>query len=469
MPQLRTLDPYLVFGTLIAAFFGFLVALGPLAAVAAAAVSLAAMGAVTVPPAILVVGAILAAVLGTGVASLGLAPEAIAYAHFPLAYGALALVLIRSRGSARAGMDLLAGIALFGAATMAAAIADGSEIARPALVFLVLAEPFAVAAALALDDGLDRHRRLIRRTLITLIAIQVPLVMIQFGLFGIGDAVQGTFYGSEFGAHLAGALGAVGLVWWLAASRGKFSVPRVAVAATLALVPLLTAAKQVVLALAAALILVPPRGVDLIRYGLTLLIVAACVAAIYFVPFFGSSHVRGTIQDTIGGNTGKLIALDIVAEDLGSDPAHLLFGDGPARSVSGSSFLTLDPSLKDSSPIGALGLEPSETAQSLVGFRAGGSTDSPRSSAIGLFGDLGLVGALAYLGLFVCALLACRRRSTPIAIAATAGLAMFAVLGIFDGWWEQAGLAVPVGALVGLALAMPEERFAGELDTPSGH
>ena len=101
-------------------------------------------------------------------------------------------------------------------------------------------------------------------------------------------------------------------------------------------------------------------------------------------------------------------------------------------------------------------LEPSETASDLFRFRAGGSTDSPRSSALGLVGDLGLLGASAYLGLIVFGIVACRRRTAPVAAAATTGLTMFVVLGVFDGWWEQAGLGVPIGALLGLALALPE-------------
>ena len=70
-----------------------------------------------------------------------------------------------------------------------------------------------------------------------------------------------------------------------------------------------------------------------------------------------------------------------------------------------------------------------------------------------MLGDLGLAGVVAYVGLLGSVLFALRRVASPEGLAAGAGFAMFAVLGLVFDWWEQPPLSVFLGALAGLALS----------------
>jgi hypothetical protein len=75
------------------------------------------------------------------------------------------------------------------------------------------------------------------------------------------------------------------------------------------------------------------------------------------------------------------------------------------------------------------------------------------SSALGVFGDLGVAGLVAFVGLLSSVFLAVRTTSSPEGAAAAAGFAMFAVLGLVFDWWEQPPFSIVLGVLAGLALS----------------
>ena len=75
------------------------------------------------------------------------------------------------------------------------------------------------------------------------------------------------------------------------------------------------------------------------------------------------------------------------------------------------------------------------------------SFDSALSSGLGVFGDLGIFGATAYLMLAGVVFGELRRRSTPEASAALAGFAIALVLGFILDWWEQPAFAVFLATL----------------------
>jgi hypothetical protein len=80
------------------------------------------------------------------------------------------------------------------------------------------------------------------------------------------------------------------------------------------------------------------------------------------------------------------------------------------------------------------------------------SFNSGVSSMLGVFGDLGILGLLAYGGLLLSLFLRLRTETSPEGVAAASGFALFLVLGLIFDWWEQPPFGVFLGVLAGLSL-----------------
>ena len=162
----------------------------------------------------------------------------------------------------------------------------------------------------------------------------------------------------------------------------------------------------------------------------------------------------GVVEQTFGGRSGKADAVREVERQVTESPTAFLLGAGPARSVSFSALLSLDPLKDPETPVRLLDLQASETLLELGGISAGYSSFlHPASSALGVLGDLGVLGALIYFVLVGNLLVAALRLRTPDAPGAVGALALFIVLGIMFIWWEQTGFSLYVALIAGLALA----------------
>jgi hypothetical protein len=147
----------------------------------------------------------------------------------------------------------------------------------------------------------------------------------------------------------------------------------------------------------------------------------------------------------------------------------LTFGRGPAETVSLAAYYTTPGYLSARSPFHALGFGAAEIAieadylsYGVVNNKERSSFQSPISSALGVFGDLGLAGVLTYGALVVTLLLALAGSRSAEGIAAMSAVALFAVLGFVYGWWEAPGLPAFVGILAGVALTEPGYSAARE-------
>ena len=121
-----------------------------------------------------------------------------------------------------------------------------------------------------------------------------------------------------------------------------------------------------------------------------------------------------------------------------------------------------------------LGLSPAKLAAKaqVDAFDASGggtSFNTGVSSALGVLGDLGIVGVLIYASMVGYLFVALRRSQRREAVPATCALALFVVLGLVYDWWEQPPFGIVVGLLVGLALAQPSdpESSVPESSSPS--
>jgi hypothetical protein len=105
-------------------------------------------------------------------------------------------------------------------------------------------------------------------------------------------------------------------------------------------------------------------------------------------------------------------------------------------------------------------------AEATAKTRAGGGTsfDSGLSSALGVFGDLGVIGFAAYAALLGWLLHTLTQQRSREATSAASGLAMFALLGLVFDWWEQPPMGIVVGVLIGLALCSMRTASAQSTD-----
>lgn len=422
---------------------GLLLAVGVVGAFALAA-----------PPYAWALCALVAAITFKGLVTVGLLPSVATYLDIPLAWGALAAALMRLGHRSRAATTYLRWLAFLVAAVLIAWVMNPSEVLRPILYVGLLGEPFAIVGALLAEPPTPAARRLLLRVAVLSVAIQVPLAYLQFAAHSSADKVQGTLVGAGAGAHTMSAIVAVGAFWVLSKGRGRVAWKRLGLVAAMLGVLFAADAKQVIFALPLLALGVPLRGR---RAGFAVRAVAAVVAIVGLVSLPAGQTAVHFLQKDRSGEGGKQAAAGFIWRSALSDPPSVIFGKGPAETVSRSAFMTTDLLLQPNSPIRVLHLSPAATAvevQDLAAARSGGGTSSNSglSSALGVFGDVGLFGTLAYLGLLTLTFLKVRRVKSPEAEAAAGGLAMFAVLGLVFDWWEQPPISVFIAVLAAVAL-----------------
>jgi len=399
----------------------------------------------------------------------GMVPQIVNFLHFPLALGA-ALVAAVNRGDVQARLRSKLALGLTGllAVSLGSWVANGGEMIRPILAWLVFAEPFLLVYAILKIRGGPRGRRRLLSLLMTLAFIQLPLAVWQFRTLGLGDPVQGTFVGLGAGAHVAGAVALLGTMVLVArvASRGSRSGLPVLLlgGSALAIVSFLADAKQAFAAfLAGAMYLVWTSGF----YGrgkfllLPVLVLGGAALATSSFPAFGQIFNVRLLHE---GASGKISAYGIISGG-GLTPRTLL-GLGPGNSVSRVSLMGVESYVKPQSPVSLLGLTPAPATQEILALAqsnwliASSSAWSGISSWLGLFGDLGLVGVAVYLWLCVHIWRALGRVRTWQSQAARASLVMAALLGGIYSWLEEPGFTMVVALLVGLALIPSHDGYS---------
>ena len=104
--------------------------------------------------------------------SLGLLPAVATFLDLPLVWGALFVALLKQRPRSPFLTRYLYWFAGLGLAVLLAWAFNPSEILRPVVFFMLIAEPFAVVAALMLDPPSARLRRALELTLVALLVLQ---------------------------------------------------------------------------------------------------------------------------------------------------------------------------------------------------------------------------------------------------------------------------------------------------------
>jgi hypothetical protein len=376
-------------------------------------------------------------------------------------WGALLVALLKQRPRSRLATRLLWWLAALALAVLLAWAFNPSEVFRPVVDLMLLGEPFAIVIALLLDPPSERGRRVLQGAILILVLVQIPFAAFELIKLGPGDKIQGTLYGAGAGAHVISAVAVVGATWLLAGgARNSLGAFRMPLAAALVCMPFIADAKQVIVALPATVLAVSWRG----RPGaLTRIALAAGSVAVLFLFIPAGSTSERFIEQARHGKGGKQAAAGFVWHQLSADPASIVFGKGPAETVSRAGFMTTPGFQKSGfqnakSPLAVLGLKPAviatEAQRSAFAASGGGTSfNTGVSSALGILGDLGVFGLAAYSGVLLSFFVRLRRDTSPEAVAAAAGFAMFLVLGLVFDWWEQPPFGVLLGALAGLALS----------------
>jgi hypothetical protein len=430
-----------------AGLLGYATALNPAIGVAVLMVLLLLIG-TSVSPTYWVLGAVTAAITFRSLATFGVLPSFATYLDFVLAWGALAVALITCDDWSPRARVTLSWLAALAGAILISSLLAGFELFRGVFYLALIGEPVALLCAVLVAPPRPRMRRVLTITVLALLAIQIPIALGQFITHGTGDLVQGTFAGSEAGAHLLGGISAVGAFWFLAR---RFSWVNVFVVVFLVLLIFLADAKAVILALPVALVAVSPRRRLTFIAGAVL--VAAALVVYVTSPYVNQQYGLTEIGRAESGQGGKFDGLKFVSDGMKSSLGTAIFGQGPAQTVSRAAYLTTDPLRKPSSPLAALNLEPSKTALDFGAVSGEGSSfDAARSSAVGLLGDGGILALIAFTGAWGSVFLAVRSVRSPEAWAAAAGIGMLAVLGLVADFWEQGAFTLLVAMLAGLAL-----------------
>lgn len=417
------------------------------------------------PASIWALAALVGALTFKGLATLGILPDVAIYLDIPLAWGALLAAILRSRPEVPKDRTLLFFFGLLVFAVVVSYAANPSELLRPVLYLMLLGEPFALIAALSLDPPSRRMRTAILVTMAALVLLQFPTAVLQAVKFGFDtsahsvDPIQGTLYGSGAGAHVFSAVVILGCMWWLSGKKGG-PVARFLLAVPFLALPFMADAKQVIFAVPAVLL------VGGWRAGAWQFMLRVAVVVLLINQVLGSPNSDVSIrylEQHREGEGGKVVVTRLIVGELLQDPARFIAGFGPAESVSRAAFMTTYLFTSEDSAIAKLGLHPATMAlhaNSLARDVSGGgsSFNSAVSSMLGVLGDLGMLGALAYGGLLATVMVRLRRRRAPLAVASLGGWAMFIVLGFVYDWWEQPPFGVFLALMTAMALTDPAER-----------
>lgn len=430
--------------------------------------AVAALGA---PTTYWVTAAIVSSFTFQALTTLGLLPSLGTILPIGIAWGALAVALLKRGpvsipGNARPHLRWLTAFSLV---AVVSGLFNHVELLRPFLSIGLLGVPYVLLVAILVDPPRAREREVLLWVTMSLVLLQIPVVFWQFALGGGsnyggsdlhtgGDRLQGTFISRGGGSGVLGAVALIGAIWLLARRR---TVWNIALAGLLVVFPFIADAKQVLFALPVAVLATAPQGLTrgyCFRSGLAI----GLLAILLFALPVGRVARAYLQQDQQHGGDPKVQVAQWLWKNLRADPVSITFGKGPAETVSLAAYYTTPGFLSARSPFHALGLSPAEIAieadylsYGVVDNQERSSFQSPISSALGVFGDLGLAGILTYGALLLTLLRALAGSRSPEGVAAMSAVALFAVLGFIYGWWEAPGLPAFVGVLAGIALTEP--------------
>jgi hypothetical protein len=445
--------------TLLSIGLGAVLAVSPTAGLALLIVVVGAAS-MLAPATYWAIAAVVIAVTGRSMAALG-APGIVSYLDIPIAWAALAAALIRSSltktSMSSYARQFLRFLSWFLAAIALSWLFDGSQVQRLVFFVALWGEPWVLIAALLIDPPSNRQRALLIKVLLALLMLQVPITYYQAMSIGLvhPDQVEGTITGSGAAAHLEGALAVIGAMWLV--SQRPFKRRYIVFALALAIIPVISGAKQVLVAIPVVLLLAGWQATKGSVFPRIAVLVVCIYGAFFYAPGgagYGNNELVHPQQ------SGKVMAAQQIWSKMGGQPVNIMLGLGPAETLSHAAYLTADPVVKAHSPLKSLEIRPSAMALNALSFSHPShlidSFHSEDTSIIGLFGDIGVLGILTFGAMVLYIVRRLRATGTPLATGALYAVLLIATLGFVQDWWEEPSVTVFVACIVVVGLGTGE-------------
>ena len=213
--------PVVALGVIAAVLAGVLAVGAPAIAVLIPLLGLLVL-ALTVAPCYWALAAVVAAVCSRAGVAVDLLPGFAAYIDLPLAWGAFLFAALTARSWSSKAQWVALGVAGLGLTAAASGTLAGVSAVQSLFSYALLGAPFALVAAILLAPPSVPQRKLLVTVALALAFIQVPITIAQAPQATHADQVQGTFVGSQAGAHLVGALCVVAALWIVARAEPHF-------------------------------------------------------------------------------------------------------------------------------------------------------------------------------------------------------------------------------------------------------
>ena len=391
-------------------------------------------------------------------------PEVIDFLHYPVVLlFALAAADRQPRPASQAPGRWLA---IFFFVVLLSAVAHPDVPMRTVLFLLIAGEPLLVIWSMARWGADQRTVRTVGVVAVLLALLQIPIGVYQGLAYGWSDPVQGTLQGHGAGSHILGGLFALWLFVVIAAvlARRLNLVLGCTYAALCFAMMLATGSMSVLVIATLAAVIEPVTAPSRPHLGARR---GGRLATVFVAVVVGASALvlvgvlfRGFYERVVSlATSDEQPGFEIIWDHATSDPLALLLGSGPGTGASRASLLFVDPtagSVRD-----FVGLEPTDLGAELRSAtsseRYGGSVESAASSALGVAGDLGVVGFAALGMLFVAMWRRAGRSTSWLAPAGRAGLLMVVPLSVIDNWLEYPEFAIPFAILMGFVTSDAQE------------
>lgn len=397
----------------------------------------------------------------------GLGPRFLDFLDFPLTVMAVVAAASAYLGGRRRLTDDQARIGrrmLLVALVMAFSwlFTDIAEPQRLLAAWILALEPFLLLGAILLAQLTERDRGILIRLTITLLALQLPFSLAQIAAGRRIDFVKGTLLATGAGHHVSAGGLALGFFLLVGLRAPKLLLAVYGVAALF--VTVVADAKQVLFVLPVALMVLgftQRRNVSSLSAvgGVIVGLVMAAGAVVALLTYQASAIAFDFIDRSVSNDTGKIAVAAAVWDDLGESPQRFVFGLGPGETVSRFSFLTTPALLKAGSPVEVLGLHASRGAERYTAISQDGpytgvsSFTSPQSSMLGIVGDYGVAGVVAFVALIGSVVGALRRTTCRgLRSAALASWALLLPLAAVFDWLEQPPFTLAVAVITGVTL-----------------
>ena len=337
-----------------------------------------------------------------------------------------------------------------------------AEPQRLVAAWVLALEPFLILVAVVIAPMTTRERRMLLVLTATLLCGQLLFSLGEIATGGVGDDVKGTLLAAGAGHHVSA--GGLAIGFFILARQPVPKLLTAAFGALTLLVLVIADAKQILFALPLALLVLGisgrkrTTGTSLVG-GLVAGAVMAAASVYALLSYQASATAFDFVDRSTTNQTGKFAVAEALWADVSSSAAGVVFGLGPGETVSRFSFLTTPALLKEGSPVTLLGLHASRGAEryneiAFSGpFTGGSSFTSAQSSMLGILGDYGLAGVLAF-GVLIFAVIGAllRAEDRRLRSSALASWALLLPLAVVFDWLEQPPFTLAVMVISGLAL-----------------